>query len=132
MVWQRPTLVAVRLPATGLRSPLAWGPAAMSDNGGVMTANVSPHETNEPLVHLEQRVRRLEDAVAQLQDTRPLEERLVERVTARARLSAARDGGKADMHKPEPPAAPQTVPTAIPVVSAPRTSPTTWLGLIYD
>jgi len=56
----------------------------MSDNGGVMTANVSPHETNEPLVHLEQRVRRLEDAVAQLQDTRQLEERIVERIAARA------------------------------------------------
>jgi len=38
---------------------------------------------NGPLGVLEQRVHRLEDAVAALQDTRQLEERLVERVTDR-------------------------------------------------
>jgi hypothetical protein len=38
----------------------------------------------EPLPALEQRVRRLEDAVATLQDTRQLEERVVERITRQA------------------------------------------------
>jgi hypothetical protein len=38
---------------------------------------------------LEQRVRRLEDAVATLQDTRPLEERIVERVSRRLNRNLA-------------------------------------------
>jgi hypothetical protein len=38
---------------------------------------------------LEQRVRRLEDAVATLQDTHPLEERIVERLARRLRRSSA-------------------------------------------
>jgi hypothetical protein len=42
-----------------------------------------PPPTNGPLAVLEQRVHRLEDAVAALQDTRQLEERLAERVTER-------------------------------------------------
>src|SRR6266542_1069803 len=47
---------------------------------------------------LEQRVRRLEDAVATLQDTRPIEDRIVERVSERLGM------------KPAPPAAPAALP----------------------
>src|SRR5438105_1108747 len=46
--------------------------------------NGSPAEQPEKgSVALEQRLRRLEDAVAELQDVRPLEERIVERVYRR-------------------------------------------------
>ena len=59
-------------------------------NGNVMTDG-APRPTSEEFVHLEQRVRRLEDAVVQLQDTRPLEERVVERLSARQQLAAVRE-----------------------------------------
>jgi hypothetical protein len=68
----------------------------------------------EPLVasavSLEQRVRRLEDAVAQLQDTRPLEERVVERLAARLPLAPAPAPMPAPMPAPVPPPTPAPAP----------------------
>ncbi len=49
-------------------------PAVLPGNGAERPADSSPEQ-------LEHRVRRLEEAVAGLQDTRPMEERIVERVT---------------------------------------------------
>src|SRR5262249_58323073 len=62
----------------------ATGEAGVA-NGGV------PVAVAVDLPALEQRVRRLEDAVAQLQDTRYLEDRVLERLASRGRLSAVRD-----------------------------------------
>jgi hypothetical protein len=98
----------------------------MADNGAQDPAPSLIRDTTESLVHLEQRVRRLEDAVVQLQDTRPLEERVVERVTARVRVSAAHDGPPAAVPVAEAP--PQAVPV-LPVVTAPPMRP---LGLLRE
>jgi hypothetical protein len=57
----------------------------MNDDG-VPTPSPAPNPppaSADPAEALEQRVRRLEDALAELQDTRPLEERVAERVTQR-------------------------------------------------
>src|SRR5437879_2188303 len=53
-------------------------------NGGMVA---EPLENGH--LALEQRVRRLEDAVATLQDTHPLEERIAERVSRRLKSGAA-------------------------------------------
>jgi hypothetical protein len=62
---------------------------AMSD--GPATPNGSTHvdPPGETAAALEQRVRRLEDAVALIQDTRQMEERVVERVSVRLRRESA-------------------------------------------
>jgi hypothetical protein len=59
-------------------------------------AREPPREGEAPaaagtLTALEERVRRLEDAVAGLQDTRPLEDRVVERLADRNRAELAKD-----------------------------------------
>jgi hypothetical protein len=80
---------------------------ALTDGPVTANNNAAPAELPGPsAASLEQRVSRLEDAVAQLQDTRLLEERVVERLAACA-LS------------PPPPAPP---PEAVPV-SIPQTQP---------
>jgi hypothetical protein len=106
----------------------------MADNGDLMTANGANRDGSDTITHLEQRVRRLEDAVAQLQDTRPLEERVVERVTAKARLNATREtaGSKPDLPPPPPPEPVRPPIVATPVVTAPPSSPLTLLGLVLD
>ena len=53
---------------------------------GLTPVDASPSAPTQPL---EARVSRLEDAVAHLQDTRQLEERVVERVSSRLKESAA-------------------------------------------
>ncbi|HKI38403.1 MAG TPA: hypothetical protein VKA46_41520 [Gemmataceae bacterium] len=53
------------------------------------SADVPPDGADPPLPALEERVRRLEDAVAVLQDTHALEERVVERVTAKVAPAAS-------------------------------------------
>lgn len=75
----------------------------MIERGGMNEQPVGP-KGGTPLVRtengaqaLEQRVCRLEDAVATLQDTRPLEERIVERVSRRmknASAAALQDSGR--------------------------------------
>src|SRR5205823_7659648 len=59
------------------------------------TSDEAEAQRGQPLfavpAELEQRIRRLEDAVAGLQDTRQLEDRVVERV-GRLRADSARDG----------------------------------------
>ena len=54
----------------------------------------APQTTTSATEGLEQRVRRLEDAVAALQDTGPLETRVAERVAARIGRGAAPAGGE--------------------------------------
>jgi hypothetical protein len=63
---------------------------------------------------LEQRVCRLEDAVAQLQDTRPLEERVVERLAARLPLAPA----PTPIPAPLPAPVPEPVPSPTPAPAA--------------
>jgi hypothetical protein len=80
----------------------------MTDGGTISEQPIGPNGATqaEPIedrrLALDQRVRRLEDAVATLQDTRPLEERIVERVSKRLRrhlktdaASEAQETGKA-------------------------------------
>ncbi len=100
------------------------------DNGDVITAPPG-RESAEYLDHLEMRVRRLEETVAQLQDTQALEERVVERVASRAR-PVAEPAPAAP--RPEPPRPAETAPpvVATPVVTAPPSSPLTLLGLLLD
>ena len=56
--------------------------AAMTEAAGDATAGAPPRD--EVIASLEQRVRRLEDALAALQDTQQLEERVVERLARAA------------------------------------------------
>jgi hypothetical protein len=56
---------------------------AMSEQPGTPNGETPADPTENRRLALEQRVRRLEDAVATLQDTGPLEERIVERVARR-------------------------------------------------
>lgn len=79
-----------------------------SEPGEGVPAAEAPAHGAEPL---EQRVQRLEDAVAALQDTRPLEERVVERVSQRLGITPP---------KPEPEPEPRT---EYMVTAARRTSP---------
>jgi hypothetical protein len=64
-----------------------------TDNPDDVGANgLPPSAPADPAVaSLEQRVRRLEETVAQLQDTRALEERISERLASRGRLDAVKD-----------------------------------------
>jgi hypothetical protein len=55
----------------------------ISEQTAVPTGQTAAEHPENGQVALEQRVRRLEDAVATLQDTHPLEERIVERVSRR-------------------------------------------------
>jgi hypothetical protein len=61
---------------------------AMNENGDLAENGPSSDSHAVALVSLEQRVHRLEDAVALLQDTHQLEERVLERI-ARGRIQAA-------------------------------------------
>jgi hypothetical protein len=70
---------------------------------------------------LEERVRRLEDAVASLQDTRPLEDRLAERVAARLQSGEAL-ADKVVESRPAPP------PVSAPIAPPPAPLP----GLAYE
>jgi hypothetical protein len=55
----------------------------ISEQAAVPTGEATALQPGNGQMALEQRVRRLEDAVATLQDTHPLEERIVERVSRR-------------------------------------------------
>jgi hypothetical protein len=72
----------------GIRSthPERIESATMSEAGNAVDST-DPH--TESMTSLEQRVHRLEDAVATLQDTRQLEERVVERLSRSAPVAAA-------------------------------------------
>jgi hypothetical protein len=69
----------------------------MTDGGTISEQPVGPNgatqaeSREDPRLALEQRVCRLEDAVATLQDTRPLEERIAERVSRRLKRGLQRD-----------------------------------------
>ncbi len=83
---------------------------------------------------VEQRVHRLEDAVAALQDTRQLEDRLVERVAERIRHTApvAQEPGAmiVEGHRPLLPRALEWVRTqAVPMAGAPESAGRSWLIL---
>jgi hypothetical protein len=82
-----------------------------------------PHET------LEQRVQRLEDAVASLQDTRPLEERISERVAARFQLRPGPPPDVADkvVTSLPPPPVPNPLPSAAGPPPASVLAPHSWL-----
>ncbi len=65
----------------------------MIERGGISEQPAVANEAQQPENGhwaLEQRVRRLEDAVAGLQDTHPLEERILERVSRRLNHGSAR------------------------------------------
>jgi hypothetical protein len=62
---------------------------AISEQPAGPNGETPVEQTQNGAVALEQRVRRLEDAVATLQDTRPLEERIVERVSRRLNRNLA-------------------------------------------
>jgi hypothetical protein len=63
-------------------------PTSPAENGNPPEASRQAPEAD---ASLEQRVRRLEDAVAQLQDTRQVEDRIVERLAQRRTETAVRD-----------------------------------------
>jgi hypothetical protein len=63
--------------------------AAMTENANPVEGG--PREPHAEWTALEQRVRRLEDAVAGLQDTRQLEDRVAERLAARTRAGLPKD-----------------------------------------
>ena len=63
-------------------------PTPLTDNGNPAEA---PPQGPDAAAALEQRVRRLEDAVAQLQDTRQVEDRIVERLTQQRNEAVVRD-----------------------------------------
>jgi hypothetical protein len=56
---------------------------AANGDGSILANEVPANGTSPRVAALEDRVRRLEDVVASLQDTRPLEERVLEGLTAR-------------------------------------------------
>jgi hypothetical protein len=62
---------------------------AISEQPAGPNGETPTERTENRLLPLEQRVRRLEDAVSTLQDTRPLEERIVERVARRLNRNLA-------------------------------------------
>jgi hypothetical protein len=62
---------------------------AISEQPAGPNGETPTEQTQNGSLGLEQRVRRLEDAVATLQDTRPLEERVVERVSRRLKRNIA-------------------------------------------
>jgi hypothetical protein len=66
----------------------------MTDRGAITEHPPDPERPDLTGAALEQRVRRLEDVVATLQDTRDLEERLVERVSERVGRNGV-NGGRA-------------------------------------
>jgi hypothetical protein len=87
----------------------------MAENPAATHDDTAHDRDGWPQGSLEQRVRRLEDAVASLQDTNQVEERVVERVTARLQNRPV-----PSEHVSERPLAPQ--PAAAP--EAPRPEPT--------
>jgi hypothetical protein len=93
---------------------------------------ITHEQTDWPAETLEQRVQRLEDAVASLQDSGPLEERITQRVADRLQGRAAPATGLADKVSATRPAPPP--PTGKPFLSAPSVGPQvarqTWL--IFD
>jgi hypothetical protein len=78
---------------------------AMTDGGTISEQPVGPNgsaqaeQLENGRLALEQRVRRLEDAVATLQDTHPLEERIVDRVSRRLKRNLKQDSAS---EVPEP------------------------------
>jgi hypothetical protein len=76
--------------------------AAMTENGDA--ADAAPPR-DEVIASLEQRVRRLEEALATVQDTRQLEERVVERLT---KAAPPAQPVAAPMAAPAPPPAPDS------------------------
>lgn len=56
---------------------------AVNGDGSILSSEAPANGTSPRVTALEDRVRRLEDVVASLQDTRPLEERVLEGLTAR-------------------------------------------------
>src|SRR5262249_25017409 len=61
-----------------------------------------PEGNDQPAESLVQRVQRLEDAVAALQDTRLMEERILERVTERFAVKASTSAAHATPGTPSP------------------------------
>jgi hypothetical protein len=108
--------------------------AVAAGDAGVVDGGVPLGNTFD-LPALEQRVRRLEDAVAQLQDTRYLEDRVLERLAARGRLNAVRDSAGLILD-----AGRQLLPVAADVIrtetraaesharATPAAAPRTWLA----
>jgi hypothetical protein len=94
----------------------------MADDALATHNEASPSQPGWPPETLEQRVHRLEDAVASLQDTRPLEDRITERVTERLQgrppaprpVSDISDKVMEPRQIPPPPVSPPPAPTTTP------------------
>jgi hypothetical protein len=107
-------------------------PPVTTDLREPVAATPHPNGRDAYVAALEQRVHRLEDAIASLQDTRPLEERVFERVADRIDQTSQSVRSSVDVM---PEAGPRVLPTlpvsinveppapvAIPVIAQPRFS----------
>ena len=88
-------------------------PVARPENGADRSAAAS-------LEQLEHRIRRLEEAVAGLQDTRPMEERIVERVTEKVAQATPGNKGSSGLIME---AGRQLLPSALGLASSSRAFP---------